>query len=267
MNVTINGTNDAPNSADDTAVVIEDTARTLAVADFGNVSDVDSGDSLKGVKITALPLHGTLTLSGGAVAADQVIAVADVTAGNLVYTPAGNDDTDEALTFKVVDQADAESAAYTLTLDITPVNDAPVTTPVTLAPIAEDSGVRVITQAELLANASDVDDTRPAERHRPGHRHRRRLTDRQRRRHLDLHPGAQRRHGGELQLHRQRRRPDGRRAAPRWTSRRSTTPLPISYSRSLRPHQAIPCRTGPLRKCHWWIPTAARVRTPIRSPA
>ena len=32
-----------------------------------------------------------------------------------------------------------------------------MTTPVTLAAIAEDSGARVITQAELLANASDVD--------------------------------------------------------------------------------------------------------------
>ena len=46
------------------------------------------------------------------------------------------------------------------TLDITPVNDAPTTTAVTLAAIAEDSGARLITQAELLANASDVDGTR-----------------------------------------------------------------------------------------------------------
>ncbi len=37
------------------------------------------------------------------------------------------------------------------------MNDAPVTTPVTLAPIAEDSGPRLITQAQLLANASDVE--------------------------------------------------------------------------------------------------------------
>ena len=47
--------------------------------------------------------------------------------------------------------------ATTASLDITPVNDAPVTTPVTLAAIAEDSGARLITQAELLANATDVD--------------------------------------------------------------------------------------------------------------
>ena len=32
-----------------------------------------------------------------------------------------------------------------------------MTTPVTLAAIAEDSGARLITQAELLANATDVD--------------------------------------------------------------------------------------------------------------
>ena len=36
-------------------------------------------------------------------------------------------------------------------------NDAPTTTPVTLTAIAEDSGVRTITQAELLANAGDVE--------------------------------------------------------------------------------------------------------------
>ena len=49
------------------------------------------------------------------------------------------------------------AVATTASLDITPVNDAPVTAPVTLAAIAEDSGPRLITQAELLVNASDVD--------------------------------------------------------------------------------------------------------------
>src|SRR5207249_1878373 len=48
------------------------------------------------------------------------------------------------------------TAAGSATLDITPVNDAPVTTPVTLAAIAEDSGARLITQAQLRANASEV---------------------------------------------------------------------------------------------------------------
>ena len=46
----------------------------------------------------------------------------------------------------------------TAVINVTGVNDAPVVTgSVTLAAIAEDSGVRVITQADLLGNAFDVD--------------------------------------------------------------------------------------------------------------
>ncbi|MEE9335605.1 MAG: DUF4347 domain-containing protein, partial [Granulosicoccaceae bacterium] len=45
----------------------------------------------------------------------------------------------------------------TLTITVNDTNDAPTTTPVTLTAIAEDSGVRLITQAELLSNATDVD--------------------------------------------------------------------------------------------------------------
>ena len=52
----------------------------------------------------------------------------------------------------------ATSVADSATLDITPVNDAPVVTgAVTLAAIAEDFGARLITQAQLLGNVTDVD--------------------------------------------------------------------------------------------------------------
>lgn len=43
------------------------------------------------------------------------------------------------------------------TINIVQVNDAPTTSTVTLAAIAEDSGGRLITQAELLSNATDND--------------------------------------------------------------------------------------------------------------
>ena len=52
-------------------------------------------------------------------------------------------------------------ANASVAINITPVNDAPVTSPVTLAAIAEDSGPRLITQAQLLVNASDVDGPSP----------------------------------------------------------------------------------------------------------
>ena len=51
----------------------------------------------------------------------------------------------------------AAPVAATATLDITRSTTRRATTPVTLAAIAEDSGARLITQAELLANATDVD--------------------------------------------------------------------------------------------------------------
>ena len=51
-----------------------------------------------------------------------------------------------------------DPATGILTVGILDVpNTAPTTTPVTLVPIAEDSGAIVITAADLLANASDVD--------------------------------------------------------------------------------------------------------------
>src|SRR6185295_45175 len=75
--------------------------------------------------------------------------------GTWTYHPASNDDT--AVTFSYGVSDGTATVATTATLDITAVNDAPVTTPVTLAAIAEDSGPRLITQAQLLANASDVD--------------------------------------------------------------------------------------------------------------
>jgi len=47
--------------------------------------------------------------------------------------------------------------SQTFTITVAEVNNAPTTSPVTLTAIAEDSGARLITQAELLGNASDTD--------------------------------------------------------------------------------------------------------------
>ncbi|MGB5327632.1 MAG: cadherin-like domain-containing protein, partial [Gammaproteobacteria bacterium] len=52
---------------------------------------------------------------------------------------------------------DQFSDTETVSITVDPANDMPTTTPVVLAPIAEDSGVRLITQAQLLVNANDDD--------------------------------------------------------------------------------------------------------------
>ena len=55
-----------------------------------------------------------------------------------------------------IEDGNGGSAAGSASLDLTPVNDDPTTTAVNLGAIAED-GARTITEAELLANAADVD--------------------------------------------------------------------------------------------------------------
>ncbi|MBK9308528.1 MAG: cadherin domain-containing protein [Nitrospira sp.] len=87
--INLTNVNEAPTGADATVTINEDSSHILTTANFG-FSDVDAGDSLNAVRIDALPGAGTLTLSGVAVTAGQVVTVADLTAGNLVFTPAAN---------------------------------------------------------------------------------------------------------------------------------------------------------------------------------
>jgi hypothetical protein len=104
----------------------------------------------------ALDLEGdALTAAGLAIATGNGTLV-DNGNGTWTYTPAPNDSSSVAFSYTIGD-GNGGTAAGSATLDLTPVNDAPTTTPVTLAPLAEDGGPRLITNAELTANATDVD--------------------------------------------------------------------------------------------------------------
>ena len=87
MTVDVTPDNDAPTAADNTVVTLEDTAYVFTAADF-NFSDIDTGDTLQHVQITSLETAGALQLSGVDVVLNQIIDVADITAGNLTFTPA-----------------------------------------------------------------------------------------------------------------------------------------------------------------------------------
>ncbi|NJL17575.1 MAG: hypothetical protein HC938_10600 [Nitrospira sp.] len=130
--INLTNVNEAPTGADATVTINEDTPHTFTTTNFG-FSDVDAGDSLSAVRIDTLPGAGTLTLSGVAVTVGQVVSVADLTAGNLIFTPATNATGSgyASLTFSVRDSNGTYDAApNTLTVDVTSVNDAPVLTPV-----------------------------------------------------------------------------------------------------------------------------------------
>lgn len=154
--------NVAPSSTNDSQTTLEDTPVILGSADFGTYSDPENSP-LAAVKITGLPTLGSLQYNNGsawvAVVQDQVISKADLDAGKLQFVPApnGNGSGYASIGFKVSDGTAFSINANTLSVDVTPVNDAPtVSGPVTLPGGTEDTAY-TITAAQLLTNASDVD--------------------------------------------------------------------------------------------------------------
>jgi hypothetical protein len=97
------------------------------VSDF-NFSDVDTGNTLQKVQITSLESAGSLKLKGKDVKLNQAIAVSDITAGKLTFDPVANSNGDaySKFQFKVSDGTFYSTAAGTMTVDVTAVNDAPV---------------------------------------------------------------------------------------------------------------------------------------------
>ncbi len=127
--------NAAPTSTNDKVTTAEDTARILSLDDFGAYDDPDS-TPIAAVKITALETDGSLeydTTGEGdwaPVTLDQEISATDITDERLRFVPDANENGSPYATigFRVGDGSDFSAAAYTLTVDVTQVNDAPAAT-------------------------------------------------------------------------------------------------------------------------------------------
>ena len=128
MYVYVSDTNSIPTSDGALLTIARNTATTLKASDFA-YHDAD-GDSLSSVKIFSLPTAGTLMLSGTSVTVDQVISVANINSGLLVYTPGSNASgiPYASFGFRVYDGT-AYSLPYTLTIN---VNNAPTATSSTI---------------------------------------------------------------------------------------------------------------------------------------
>ena len=116
---------EAPTASDGEVETDEDTPYSFAAGDF-NFAGTDADDALASVTIVTGPSAGSLELDGAAVTADRVVTTAQLDNGDLVFTPAANAHGSgyATFTFKVSD-GEAESAdAYTMTVDVTAVNDA-----------------------------------------------------------------------------------------------------------------------------------------------
>lgn len=132
ITITVQGTNEAPAGINATVATDEDTSITLTAAQFG-FTDIEN-DGLSGIFIKALPGAGALTLNGSPVASNTFVSASDLAAGKLVFTPATNASGSgyASIQFAVKDNGgtanggqDTDQTPNTLTIDVTPVNDAP----------------------------------------------------------------------------------------------------------------------------------------------
>jgi hypothetical protein len=111
--------NSPPIGDDEEVTTNENMQYVFQISDF-TFSDVDSGDTFQGIKVTILETVGALKLDNVDVIVDQAVSVADITSGKLTYNPASNgygDDYD-SYGFKVYDGTDYSTAAYTMTINV-----------------------------------------------------------------------------------------------------------------------------------------------------
>ena len=136
--INITAVSDAPAGTNNTVTTNEDQAYTFKVADFGFSDPLDNpADTLKSVLITTLPVNGTLKLNGVNVSAGDTILATDMTAGKLAYIPVtdGNGSAYTSFSFQVEDTGSVANGGVildpspnTMTINVTPLNDAPVFT-------------------------------------------------------------------------------------------------------------------------------------------
>ncbi len=152
--VIVNSVNDQPSGTDTTVSTLEETAYTFTSADFG-FSDSADNDAFNKVKMTALPLLGTLTNNSVAVLAGDLVSVSDIDAGLLAYTPPlnGSGTAYDSFTFQVQDTGGTVyggvdlSTANTMTINVVNTNDAPTAT---------NMGVTVLYIEDTLLDLTDI---------------------------------------------------------------------------------------------------------------
>ncbi len=156
--------NDEPEGADLTITTLEDTNYDFTAADFGITDINDAPNILFSIDITTLPVNGLLKLSTVDVVAGQEILVADIP--NLTFTPVADENgiAYDNFTFQVRDDGgtanggiDLDQSPNTITIDVTPVDDAPILTTNNAITLLEGT-TEFISNADLLTTDIDTAD-------------------------------------------------------------------------------------------------------------
>jgi VCBS repeat-containing protein len=140
VTITVSPVDDAPVAVNDAYSVAEGgTLNVAAPGVLGNDTDVDTpAGSLNAVLVSG-PAHGTLTFNGN---------------GSFSYAHDGSETTTDSFTYKANDGT-SDSNVATVTITITPVDDAPVA--INDAYVVSEGGTLTIPAPGVLGNDTDAD--------------------------------------------------------------------------------------------------------------
>ncbi|WP_428623350.1 retention module-containing protein [Sedimenticola sp.] len=149
-----------PLGQDELVTTAEDVPYTFSLANF-QMHDQEDGDPADptDVRIDSLPAQGELTLDGVAVSIGQVISAADISSGFLLFTPDadGNGSNYAQYDFSVRDSSGLyDPVPNTVTVSVTPVNDAPQVGSATIH-LSEEGLTGGV--ADTLGTSDTTDDT------------------------------------------------------------------------------------------------------------
>ncbi len=170
--LTVTSINDAPAGGDKSVTGTEDTTYSFQSSDF-TFSDPDFGSAFGGIKLTSAgATAGTLWWDANhdginndsALTTNSTISAAEIAGGYLKFSPAAdaNGTAYATFTFKVTDGSVYSSSAYTETINVTAVNDAPVLTAGGTNTYTEAGGGgqgAAVTAHGTAITVSDVDNT------------------------------------------------------------------------------------------------------------
>ena len=136
VTVTVVPVNDAPLANPDFATTAEETPVSIDV--LANDSDSDNALNVNSLSIASGPSNGS--------------AVVESTTGTILYTPKKDYTGNDSFTYSIQDVEGTTSLAATVTITVTPVNDAPVAVD-DAALTDKNSSVNI----QILLNDFDVD--------------------------------------------------------------------------------------------------------------
>ncbi|MDA0419799.1 retention module-containing protein [Vibrio alginolyticus] len=152
FNIEVTAVNDTPETTPVTLPDIEEDSGVFSISEadlIANATDVENDNlTVSNVQLTD-PNSGSITFNSGT--------------GEWEFTPAPDYNGPVEITYTITDDgttsgaSDPKSVNGNASFNVTEVNDAPTTSEVVLSDIAEDSTAVEITQADLLANASDIE--------------------------------------------------------------------------------------------------------------